>query len=670
MSRALLRLLPVLLLLLPSAARAVLPLCAANANPCVVLNTVNVASGSVFDLAGRDLIINAGKNVNVTGAGLITILANNVTFQDSAKILANGSTEDGGEVNILADGVVSMAASSRIDVNSGFAGSIDIAATTFTLLGELRATSTTRDGDGGLVTIITTGAANIGGAGINASGGDRFAGGGFVDVLTGGDIGVTAQILVKGGDGDGGDIDLDAGGTLTTSAAAELNSVATFEFGSGGAVALTAVEDILVNGPIYARGSGSLLEGGGDGGDLDVFADGGDVLLNGRVELTGAGPDGSGGFLDIFALGDIDAKKDMIVTGAVEGTGGDVFLDGESIIVRALVDLRAGIIGGSFDATSSGPTTFVSTAVVNASGTGGFLGGGTFDVLACDLTVAAGASLLALEPGQAPRAVITLRGSKSMSIGGTVHAGTGVTLQWRTAPPVLLGGSVVIPSPVITQNQALPCCGVCTTTTTSVSVTTTSISVTTTSVPVTTTSVPATTSSTVSTSSTVTTVSSTSSTSLGTTSTSIDSTTSTVTSTTTSTVTSTTTTTLPLSCLDEPLLGFDAVECALGLLADDLTVRPDDELGGFKKAKGLRNRIAAAGRLVEKARGNTKAKKQGKLLKKSGRKVASFEKKVAKFAEKEKITLEVAAMLNDMASVARSRIETLQVEVTTPALQR
>jgi len=663
MSRALLRLLPALLLLVPSGARAIPPLCLANANPCVVANTINVDSGSVFDLAGRDLVIAAGKTVNVTGLGVITIFANDVTFEDSAKILANGSTEDGGEVSILADGVVTMATSSRIEVNSGYAGSIDIAATTFDLLGELRASSTTRDGDGGLITIITTEAANIGGAGINASGGDRFASGGYVDVLTGGDIGVTAQILVKGGDGDGGDIDLDAGGTLTTSAAAELNSVATFEFGSGGAVALTAVQDILVNGPIYARGSGSLLEGGGDGGDLDVFADGGDALLNGRVELTGAGPDGSGGFLDIFALGEIDVKKDMIVTGAQEGTGGDVFLDGESIIMRALVDLRAGIIGGSFDATSSGPTTFMSTAVVNASGTGGFLGGGTFDVLACDLTVAAGASLLAMEPGQAPRAVITLRGSNSMSIGGTVHAGTGVALQWRAAPPVLLGGSVVIPAPVITQNQALPCCGVCTTTTTTFATTTTSVSVTTTSVPVTTTSVPATTSSTVSTSSTVTTVSSTSSTSLATTST-------TVTSTTTSTVTSTTTSTLPLSCLDEPLLGFDAVECAVGLLAEDLTLRPDDELGGSRKAKGLRNRIVAAGRLVEKARGNTKAKKQGNLLKKSGRKVASFEKKVAKFAEKGKITLEVAAALNDRASVARSRIETLQIEVTTPALQR
>jgi hypothetical protein len=114
------------------------------------------------------------------------------------------------------------------------------------------------------------------------------------------------------------------------------------------------------------------------------------------------------------------------------------------------------------------------------------------------------------------------------------------------------------------------------------------------------------------------------------------------------------------------LLGFDAVACALGLLQDDLALRLDDDLGGRKKAKGLRKAVEKASRLVEKARLGTKAKKQAKLLKKAGRKIASFERKVAKFAEKGKITLELAATLNDMAPVARSRVETLQVAVLTP----
>jgi hypothetical protein len=687
MPRALLRLLPVFFLLLPSGAWAVLPLCAVNADPCIVANTINVTSGSIFDLGGRDLIIATGKTINVTGAGAVAIFADDVTFQDSAKIIANGSSEDGGEVNIFATGAVTMAASSRIDVNSAYAGSIDITAESVALSGELRAISTTRDGDGGLITIVTTGDSSVGGAGINATGGDRFGSGGLVDVIADGDIGVTAKIFVKGGDGDGGDVDLDAGGSITTSAAAELNSIATFEFGSGGAISLTALQDVVVNGPIRANGSGSLLEGGGDGGDLDVIADFGDAIMNGRIELTGAGPDGSGGFLDVFADGALELKKDAIVSGAQEGTGGDVILDGTSILVTGFVDLRAGIIGGSFDSSTTGTTTFASTAVVNASGTGGFLGGGTFDVLACNLVIQAGASLLALEPGQPPRAIIKLRASGTMTIGGTVQAGSGVKLEWRDVPPSLLGGSVVIPAPTITQNVSLPCCGNCSTTTT-LPTTTTTLATTTTSVPVTTSSTTPTsstvttvssTSSTTPTSSTVTTVSSTSSTtptsttvttvpSTSSTSTTIDgSTTSTVTSTTTSTVTSTTTSTLPLSCLDEPLLGFDAVACAVGLLNDDLALRLDDDLGGRKKAKGLRKAIGKAGSLVEKARLNTKAKKQAKFLKKAGRKIASFERKVAKFAEKGKVSLELAATLNDMALVARSRVETLQVAVLTPA---
>jgi hypothetical protein len=118
----------------------------------------------------------------------VTILARNVTFQEGAKLLAHGSTSDGGTVAVLATGSVAMAASSRIDVTSGLAGSIDIVAQAFTLSGELRATSTTRDGDGGLVTVITTGDIAIGGAGINASGGDRFSSGGLVDLTADGDL--------------------------------------------------------------------------------------------------------------------------------------------------------------------------------------------------------------------------------------------------------------------------------------------------------------------------------------------------------------------------------------------------------------------------------------------------------------------------------------------------
>ena len=456
------------------ATSAAAQLCPPAADPCTVTSSINVPSGSVFDLGGRDLVVLSGKVINVQDAGVLTILAGDITLQDTAKINASGTDGFGGEVLLSATGNIVLQTSARIDVSAAAGGSIDLLATNVTMNGQLRANSTIRDDDGGLVTIQTTSDIDIAGTGINANGGDRFGFGGLVDLLADGDIMVASPIEVKGGDGDGGDIDLDALGNVTTTAGAVLNSIATYEFGSGGAVSITAGLDVDMAGDVFARGSGSLIEGGGDGGDLDVIADG-NAILSGRVELTGAGPDGFGGFLDVFAVGLVHiTSSGLVLTGAQEGGGGDLLLDGGDVLLDAPVDMKAGFIGGFFDASTSGLLTLTANADIDASGTGsGFAQfGGSIDVRACDVLMHAGASLVTLGDGPPPRATVRMRSSNTMTIGGSLLAGVLVELRYRTVPPVFAPGFIVSPAPVLVQDANLACCVACGTTSTSTPTTT------------------------------------------------------------------------------------------------------------------------------------------------------------------------------------------------------
>lgn len=452
-------------------------LCAPAANPCVIGANVVVDSGTIIDVGARDLVIAANKTLTVSGAGILVIYAHDVTLESSAKIVAGGQDGFGGDVLIDATGTVDLQTGSRIDVQAGFGGDIDITANVFQLDGQLRASATARDGDGGIVSITTTLDTTIGGQGILDNGGDRFASGGFVDAYAGGDLVVSATITAKGGDGDGGDVDLEAAGDVVTTFAGEILSFATWPFGSGGATSLTAGGSVTIGGQILARGQGDLFEGGGDGGDLDVIADGGDVTVTAPIELDGSAPDGSGGFVDLFATGAIVLNGPLSVTSGREGDGGDVLLTSEDVRVNAPMTLTAGFIGGDVDVFATGDVTFTSLGDVDVSASDGPYGqyGGIFDVAACSIDIQAGAELLAVGNGTSPRASIRLQGIHSLRVAGTVQAGAFIELRYKDALPVFVPGFVMIPTPSQVYDPTLPCCAACNTTTTVIGTTTTTL---------------------------------------------------------------------------------------------------------------------------------------------------------------------------------------------------
>jgi len=460
-----------------SSARA--QLCSPSANPCVVSANLVVPSGTIADIGTRDLVIAANKTLTVSGAGLLLIRARNVTLEADSKIVAGGQDGFGGDVIIEATGPVWMKTGSRIDVQSAFGGSIDVSGASFQLDGQLRGSATARDGDGGIVSVLTTGNTTLAGQGIQNNGGDRFASGGLVDVIAGGNIVVSATIAAKGGDGDGGDIDLDAAGDLTTTFAGELVSFATWPFGSGGATTLTAGGSVTVGGSILARGQGDFFEGGGDGGDLDIIADGGDVRINATVELDGSAPDGSGGFLDVFAVGRVEFNAPVSLTSGREGGGGDVLVTGQDVLVNAPLTLQAGFIGGAVDVFADGDVTFAASGDVDVSTSGGAFGefGGLIDVYGCSVDVQAGAQLLAVGNGSQPRASIRLRGVHALRIAGVVQAGAYVELRYKDALPVFVPGFLVSPTPTQIFTPTFPCCFACSTTTTVVGSTTTTTTI-------------------------------------------------------------------------------------------------------------------------------------------------------------------------------------------------
>jgi len=670
-----------------TAGPALAQLCPPAVNPCVVSADTNVPGGTVVDIGARDLVIAAGKTLNVQPKGFcsiaqtvctlstdcpagqacrpgnLSVIANNVTLQDGAKIVTGALAGIAQDVVIQATGAVTMSTNSRIEMAGGSAGSLAMTAASVNMGGFIRAQATDRDGDGGDVTIDTTGNISIGGAGIESSAGNRFGCAIGVTLVAGGNLTISSPVTSRGGDCDGGDLDFNATGDVTVQANGTLDVSGTYEGGSGGSLFIDAGGIVNLSGKYISRGAGTLIEGGGDGGDLDVFAE--SFTLGAQLESVGAGPDGFGGFIDISTENGATISAPMLVTGAAEGGGGDVFFDaGGFVNLGSGIDLRGGIVGGSLDVTASGDVALASGVTVDASALGGVFGkfGGTVVITGCGVTVPMGAVITTAGSGTVVNGKLRLASSNVMTIGGTLTAGGQILLGYKAIPPVIQPSAVLTPAPTVSQDPTLPCCVGCpvTTTTSSSTSTTTSstptTSVSTTSVP--TTSVPTTTSSSSSSSSTSSSSTSSSSSSVSSTSVSSSSSSS---STSSTTVSSSTSTTIPLSCLDEPLVGYPAVNCAVTVLQDTVSAQEEIALGGRKSAKRLAGKLTKTQALVDKSQTSSKA---AKLLVKAEKKVVSFQTQISKLQAKAKIDELLALELLDLSGELSSRIEGVLTPLT------
>jgi hypothetical protein len=548
-------------------ALAALPCANPAADPCLISSTATIPVG-VYDIRPMSLSV-ANKQITVSGAGELKILAANVTFQPGARFIATG-TDGNTTVTLDATGFIDIqsqgTSKSKIDVSGNFGGgTINLHSVgNLSVNGTLIANATNLLGYGGPINIKSdTGNVTITGdpsEGVKSFGNAQGGGGSInVDATVGG-ITVSTQLVPKGGDCGSCEVNLNAGATITTTAQGVIDMRAS-GIGDGGFFSASAGGNINLAGNILANGSSDEFEGG-TGGDVLVSATG-SVTVGGRIELSGAGQDaapgsetgsvdGDGGSLDISAGTTIQLNGPMFGISKGFGSGDEFSFDaGGNVTIAAEIDMTGDNFGGDVTVLSDGLITVsarVRTATpIDPVNKPSSLGG-TIDLEGCQINVTATGQVIATGPGGVPSGANYFAASTGITIAGTVTATAENELRWRTTAPLVSG--TVAPAGTVIVDPNLQCCGVsCPITTTSTSSTTT----TTTGVPTTTrlptTSITSTTS-TSSTSSTST--SSTSSTSTSSSTSSSTSTSTSSTSTTSTSTSSTTSTTLVVGCPTAP----------------------------------------------------------------------------------------------------------------------
>lgn len=408
--------------------------------------------GDSFTITAGQVYLEGGKLLstgdNETPGGDITIRASGRFWMaGSATRVETGANAGGGSVDIIANDFL-IAGSGQINtdggqlVGCGNAGDVNLSATGGQILLGGKATTVSAstgayDCDGGLVTLDAT-KLNLQ-AGIDASGGapngitllattgeiylgpsavldargrgvdeDFGNNGGDIDLLAiNGPIDLQGKMNSdgSGGDGSGGDIQLDSHGNMTIAGGVDVAGVGTFA--SGGVLEITTSGDLNVSASIDASGGPQ-----GDGGTIDAIVQG-NILIESSSTLTTLGGVFGGGFLDLRSRADVTVDGDLIGRGGTSGDGGFVDLRGCRISISSTLDVEPGAVG-SAGAISlvGGVITLTRTARLEAE---------PCLVDSCNsLTLRSGAP--SIEPGAVvePAAIITLDPSMTPCCGNGV----------------------------------------------------------------------------------------------------------------------------------------------------------------------------------------------------------------------------------------------------------
>src|SRR5262245_32989992 len=378
-------------------------------------------------------------------------------------------------INLLGDAAVQ--GNGLIDVSAGIAaGSVDIEALggTMTFAGRIKANATTRAGDGGDITLY--GLNNLTASGTtDASAGDMGLGGSITLLADTGFMTVTNVLNAAGG--DGGELDLEAGTTLTLAGSATMMVNANGDAGSGGDIELDSGGDMTVNSDSDGTGSPAAssqdMQAGGDGADVAMTSFNGSIQLNGKIDASGAAG-GTGGNIDIEATVDLNYTKQLFAmsTGSF-GFGGDVNLfAGGDLNMPQQVNTNGGTGGGGTVEATAGGLLTLSAPVI----TDGTQGGGATLFDGCTVNITPTGVLSALGPGALFGGTNTVQASSTMTINGMLKAGVQNLLQYRMTPPTIGTKAVIQPAATLQLSPSLPCCVNCPTTTTTTTTTTSTTS--------------------------------------------------------------------------------------------------------------------------------------------------------------------------------------------------
>lgn len=377
-------------------------------NPCVISADRAADPNIVLDFGTRTVVLTRQLSMLAQpggGIGSLTIRCGTFRITGDGYIRGSASGAPAGTLVIEATNAIELNGTTSLgDIRmSGADGGVVTLITgsgSVTGSGRINISNDGLPASGGTLT-IQSGAHILLSGQINASGGLQGAGG-ALDFTAAGNIDLPAPLIVTGGQGGGGFVDLDAGGTLRV---LNLDVSGSSEFGDAGLASFDAGGTITV-GQVWGRGANDG-ENCGDAGDLEVFSNG-DIVINGPLDLRGRGLDCSGGFLTIdgarvFVNGVVQASG----TGT-QGSGGDI-----DITTRELLQIAAGarleIDGGD---SGAGDLSLYSDGDLIMAGTIAAQGRNS---------VSPGAALAELNA----RGTLTLSGSVDASGGSTLPDGGG-----------------------------------------------------------------------------------------------------------------------------------------------------------------------------------------------------------------------------------------------------
>jgi cysteine-rich repeat protein len=379
MRTALLALFPLLQIVFvsPSLATTANDICPAAADPCVVpvvKGGFPVTSGSILDFGTRSLRVPAGAQLNVTGSGgSMTISAGAVDIQATSggagSLRAVGGqitvTATTGDVNVRKMGNSTARIDASGDPASGGGGEIDITASAGNILvdGVLDAGANAADQDGGVVSLtaigVTLGAASE--VDVNSKGAGS---GGVFTIDSESNLTCSGKIDASGGDFDGGEIDLGAGGNVNVLATSNIDLQATQGGGSGGTLEIYGSSDQSepVGGNVILGGSVDLSgdsdgDFGGDGGELDIGDSftlvGGSITIMAPINAS-SGNGGGGGDVSFAAVSDISQSAAIQVQGkGTDGSGGTATFEAHHALKLNDIDATGDVLlGGEIDATA------------------------------------------------------------------------------------------------------------------------------------------------------------------------------------------------------------------------------------------------------------------------------------------------------------------------------
>lgn len=184
----------------------------------------------------------------------------------------------------------------------------------------------------------------------------QMTGFGFIRVVNANNISVVGAgrlkargdfVLSAGYYVQGGLISLNATGTITIDGTGSLD----VSGDGGGTVFLTAGGDInFVGGDPVMRGNGisnyaDLGDRYTDGGELTAISNGGSVIVDAPIVITGQNG-GTGGIFDLQGAVNVDVKKPVDVSGGGGGGGEVILTAGDDIFIRRPIDLDSKAGGG------------------------------------------------------------------------------------------------------------------------------------------------------------------------------------------------------------------------------------------------------------------------------------------------------------------------------------